>query len=181
MSKKVLVIVAHPYLKRSVANKFISDHLKNISNVTIHDLYEEYPYFNIDVKKEQQLLVEHDLIIFQHPFFWYNMPPLLKLWEDEVLELGFAHGPTATALRGKDFLLSITTGGSSSAYSPDGSHRHLVHNFLHGYEQICHLCGLRWNSPHILHSSRNSAEDDVFKHAEDLKKSILQFIEVGHL
>ena len=51
MNKKVLVIVAHPYLNRSVANKFITDHIKNVPNVTVHDLYEEYPYFNINVKK----------------------------------------------------------------------------------------------------------------------------------
>lgn len=181
MNKKVLVIVAHPYLNRSIANKFITDHIKNIPQVTIHELYEEYPYFNIDVKKEQELLSQHDMIIFQHPFFWYNMPPLLKLWLDEVLEVGFAHGPTGNVLRGKDFLLSITTGGSSSAYSPDGSHRHLVHNFLHGYEQLAFICGLKWNSPHILHSSRNSAEDDVFNHAESLKLKLVKYIDQGQI
>lgn len=181
MIKKILFIVAHPYLKRSVANKYIAEHLKNVPNITIHDLYEEYPYFNIDIKREQQLLTEHDMIVFQHPFFWYNMPPLLKLWEDEVLETGFAYGTGGSALRGKEFLLSITTGGSSEAYSPSGSHRHLVHNFLLGYEQICQLCGLRWNSPYILHSSRNSSDSDIFKHANNLKNQLIKYIEEGHI
>ncbi len=43
MNKKVLVIVAHPYLNRSIANKTITDHIKNIPGVTVQDLYEEYP------------------------------------------------------------------------------------------------------------------------------------------
>ena len=181
MNKKILFIVAHPYLNRSVANKFIVQHLSGIPQVTIHNLYEEYPYFNIDIKREQELLLKHDMIVFQHPFFWYNMPPLLKLWEDEVLEMGFAHGATGTRLQGKDFLLSITTGGSSSAYSPDGSHRYLVHHFLHGYEQISHLCGLKWNAPHILHSSRSSLDNELFTHADSLKSQLLNYIKNGEL
>lgn len=181
MSKKVLFIVAHPYLDRSVANVAICNQLKDTPQITIHDLYEEYPYFNIDIKREQNLLLQHDMIVFQHPFFWYNMPPLLKLWEDEVLALGFAYGPNGNALRGKDFLLSITTGGASSSYAADGSHRFQVHNFLHSYEQICDLCGLTWNSPHILHSSRNSHQDDILKHASSLKEKLNLYIEKGHL
>jgi glutathione-regulated potassium-efflux system ancillary protein KefG len=179
MSKKVLFILAHPYPNRSVANRFIADQIKNIPNVTFHDLYETYPYFNIDIKKEQDLLVKHDLIVFQHPFYWYNMPPLLKLWEDEVLEDGFSHGNSGNALRGKNFLLSITTGGSSDAYSPNGANRFLVHSFLHSYEQLCYLCGLNWNPPHILHSSRKTDQQDILAHANRLKECIVSFIEKG--
>jgi Flavodoxin-like fold len=39
---------------------------------TISDLYEEYPTFDINVQREQELLLAHDIIVFQHPFYWQN-------------------------------------------------------------------------------------------------------------
>jgi glutathione-regulated potassium-efflux system ancillary protein KefG len=35
---------------------------------------EKYPDFDIDVEKEQMLLVQHQYVIWQHPFFWYSGP-----------------------------------------------------------------------------------------------------------
>jgi putative NADPH-quinone reductase len=39
------------------------------------------------------------------------MPPLLKLWCDEILRRDFAFGPDGSHFQGKDLLISITTGG----------------------------------------------------------------------
>jgi len=47
--------------------------------VTIHDLYETYPNFHIQVKFEQDLLLAHDIIVFHHPFYWYSSPAILKV------------------------------------------------------------------------------------------------------
>ena len=58
--------------------------------VTVHDLYEAYPDFDIDA--EQRLLEAHDIVIFQQPFYWYSVPPLIKQWCDLVLEHGWAYG-----------------------------------------------------------------------------------------
>lgn len=44
---------------------------------------------------EQQLLLEHDIIVFQH-FYWYSCPAILKEWMDRVLEYGFALGLKGT-------------------------------------------------------------------------------------
>lgn len=149
--------------------------------MTFHDLYESYPYFNIDTKKEQELLKKHNLIVFQHPFYWNNMPPLLKLWQDEVLEIGFAYGENGNALKGKDFLLSITTGGSAEAYTSEGQNRFPVVEFMRTYEQMCSLCGLKWNKPQVLHSSRQNVQDDIYRHAIQLKELISQYIDRGQL
>jgi hypothetical protein len=34
-----------------------------------------YPDFQIDADAEQALLAEHDVIVFQHPVYWYNTTP----------------------------------------------------------------------------------------------------------
>ena len=56
-------------------------------------MYEKYPDFNIDVDYEKKLLEKNQIIIWQHPFYWYSAPPLLKQWIDLVLEFGWAYGP----------------------------------------------------------------------------------------
>ncbi len=92
MAKRVLILFAHPALQKSRVNRRLIAAVSNLENVTINDLYEEYPDFCVNVKREQDLLRSHDIIIFQHPFYWYSCPALLKEWEDLVLEYGFAYG-----------------------------------------------------------------------------------------
>ncbi|TNC85074.1 MAG: NAD(P)H oxidoreductase, partial [Thalassolituus sp.] len=50
---KALVIYAHPAHQRSRANRMMLDSIKGISDVTVHDLYQTYPDFFIDVEAEQ--------------------------------------------------------------------------------------------------------------------------------
>lgn len=177
MTKKVLVILAHPHLKQSVANRQIAEVLKNTPQVTLHNLYDNYPYFHIDVKKEQTLLKQHDVIVFQHPFFWYNMPPLLKLWMDEVLTMGFAYGAKGDHLKNKKFLLSITTGSEQSAYHENGHHKFDIENFLYGYKQTCQLCQMLWQTPMVLFGSRKTSTEDILSHARKIKTTIIQLAE----
>ncbi|RXL71629.1 flavodoxin family protein, partial [Citrobacter sp. AAK_AS5] len=61
--------------------------------VTVHDLFAAYPDGVIDVAAEQALVRAHDRIVFQFPLFWFSMPPLLKVWFDQVLGYGFVYGP----------------------------------------------------------------------------------------
>src|ERR1700761_4628712 len=120
MAKRVLILFAHPALQKSRVNRRLIAAVPHLENVTINDLYEEYPDFSIDVRREQALLESHDIIIFQHPFYWYSCPALLKEWEDLVLQYGFAYGTGGTKLRGKWVLTAITAGGPSAAYQRNG-------------------------------------------------------------
>ena len=101
MANRVLIQFAHPALQKSRINRRLIAAVQNLENVTINDLYEEYPDFFVNVKREQQLLINHDIIIFQHPFYWYSCPALVKQWQDLVLEHGFAFGTSGTKLNGK--------------------------------------------------------------------------------
>src|SRR5882757_8032391 len=100
-SAKILLIFAHPAYQRSRTNRAMIEVARGMPEVRIHDLYEEYPTFQIDACREQGLLREHDVIVFQHPFYWYSCPALLKEWLDLVLEYNFAYGDYGTELSGK--------------------------------------------------------------------------------
>ena len=98
---KILLLYAHPESQESVANRILLDTARQQDNVTVHDLYAFYPDFFIDIHYEQQLLREHDIIVFQHPLYTYSCPALLKEWFDRVLSRGFATGNGEHALAGK--------------------------------------------------------------------------------
>lgn len=117
---KIMVIIAHPDLTQSQANKAFAHELQEQADITVRDLYKEYPNWTIDVAKEQQLLLQYDRIVFQFPFYWYSCPPLLKKWFDDVLTYGWAFGPGGDHLKGKQFMLATTTGGKEHGYHAGG-------------------------------------------------------------
>ncbi len=94
--KRILVVFAHPALQHSFANKALLSAIQETDNITVHDLYAVYPDSFIDVDHEQGLVLAHDVIVFQHPFYWYSCPGLLKDWIDLVLERASPTVPTGS-------------------------------------------------------------------------------------
>ncbi len=163
---KILILFAHPAPQRSRVNHLMVQRARTLPNVTVRDLYEMYPDFDIDVKEEQALLVQADLIVFQHPIQWYSMPSLLKEWVDVVLEAGWAHGAGGTALHGKDFWLAVTTGGSNQSYQETGYHGAAFSTFLPPFQHTAALCGMHWLPPHILHDAHHLDDASVARHID---------------
>lgn len=163
---KVLILFAHPALEKSRIHARMIRYAKNLDGVFLHDLYEAYPDFDIDVKKEQKLLLEHDIIIFQHPFYWYSAPALIKQWQDLVLEHNWAYGPEGKMLQGKQVLNAISCGGRREAYSSDGRNRFTIPQLLAPFDQTARLCGMTYLPPFVVHGTHRLNKDDIEQHAE---------------
>lgn len=146
---RILIQFAHPALHKSKVNRAMIEAVRHLPGVTFRDLYEIYPDLVIDVKHEQQLLRLHDLVLFQHPFYWYSAPSILKEWCDLVLEWGFAYGDGGDELRGKAWMHALTTGGPEQAYDPKGYNRFTVRQLLSPWDQTAHLCGMHFLAPYI--------------------------------
>jgi glutathione-regulated potassium-efflux system ancillary protein KefG len=159
---KVLVLLAHPVLERSRLNRRLADAVRGVPGLTVHDLYEHYPDFAIDVRAEQRQLTEHDVLVMQHPFYWYSSPALLKEWQDLVLEHGWAYGRNGKALEGKTFLSAVTTGGPPEAYTATGSNRFTMRQLLVPFEQMARLCGMRALAPFVIHGALRLKTDAEF-------------------
>lgn len=71
---KVLLLYAHPESQDSVANRVLLEPALQLPNVTVHDLYAHYPDFFIDIAYEQDLLRQHEVIVFQHPLYTWSCP-----------------------------------------------------------------------------------------------------------
>lgn len=146
-ANKILVLFAHPVFQTSLLNQTLIEALPESPDITFHDLYEAYPNFMIDVAHEQQLLLHHDVIVFQHPMYWYSCPALLKEWMDLVLEHGFAYGTEGTALAGKKFISVISTGGAEENYAGVRNIRELLKPFEH----TAKLCNMTFLPPMITY------------------------------
>ena len=107
--KKTLVVLAHPDMENSRANKAFKEEAEKLSNVELYNIYEKYPDGKIDVEKELKLLSETGTLILQFPLFWFNCPSLLKEWIDTVFMA--AHYGENKVLKGKKIGIAVTTGG----------------------------------------------------------------------
>jgi glutathione-regulated potassium-efflux system ancillary protein KefG len=154
----VLVLYAHPAPHKSRINRRLAAAAREIDGVTFRDLYELYPDFLIDVEEEQKLLKQHDVIVLQHPFYWYSAPSLLKEYLDLVLTYGWAYGEGGTALQGKSLLQAISAGGSEEIYCSQGRNRYTIRQLLAPFDQTAVLCGLRYLAPHVIHSANELAD-----------------------
>ena len=166
--RRILLLLAHPSLDRSEVNRPMADAVVDIDGITLIDLYAEYPDFQIDIDREQQRLLEHDVIIFQHPLYWYSTPAILKEWQDLVLEHDFAYGSKGTALHGKIFFNALTAGGIEAAYRAEGYNHFTIRELLHPLEQTAVLCGMIYLPPFALFGSRTAVEEGrVGRHVAD--------------
>ncbi|MEO8281500.1 MAG: NAD(P)H-dependent oxidoreductase [Ideonella sp.] len=170
---EILVIAAHPAMEYSRLNRRLMRAAAestpvdsgNANRIEVRDLYALYPDYLIDVAVEQAALSRATLVVWLHPIHWYSMPPLMKLWLDEVLAFGWAYGPGGGALRGKDLWLVASTGGAEDSYRPDGYNRYFFDAFLPPYEQTAALCGMRFLAPLVLHGAHRVGPDVISEHA----------------
>lgn len=174
---KVLVLFAHPALERSRVNRALLRAVREHPAVTLHDLYEEYPDLHIDVRREQELLLAHDVFVFQHPFFWYSSPSILKEWQDLVLEHNWAYGAEGRRLVGKTTFNVISAGGPEHAYRSGGHNRFTIRQLLSPWEATAHLCGMRFLAPFVVHGSLRLLPGDVEPHVRDYGRLLGALVE----
>ncbi|MFH2008485.1 MAG: NAD(P)H-dependent oxidoreductase [bacterium] len=172
---KILVLFAHPAIHKSRVNRRLAHAARQVEGVTFHDLYEAYHDLHIDVKEEQRLLEAHDVVVLQHPFFWYSTPAILKEWQDLVLEHGWAYGHAGTALHGKLLLNAITTGGPEQAYRKGGHNRFTMRELLAPLEQTAILCGMTFLPPFVVHGTHLLEAPGIELAAEEYRRLLEGF------
>ena len=146
--QNIVIVSGHPNLETSHANKAVLENiLKLFSDAEINRLDLLYPDFHIDVKSEQEKLVNADLIIWQFPLHWYSFPALMKKYIDDVYTFGFAHGAGGDQLKGKKLILSFTTGASEDLYDYGKAMNYPVDDFLPPLIQTAKLCQMEIQEP----------------------------------
>lgn len=157
--RRILVLFAHPSLDRSEVNRPLALATSSVDGVTFVDLYADYPDYQVDIDREQARLLQHDVVVFMHPLYWYSTPAILKEWQDLVLEHDFAYGAHGTALHGKVFFNALTAGGSEAAYRAEGYNHFTIRELLYPLEQTAVMCGMLYLPPFALFGARSAVDE----------------------
>ncbi|HEY5892470.1 MAG TPA: NAD(P)H-dependent oxidoreductase [Chthoniobacterales bacterium] len=178
---RILVNVFHPDLGQSRGNGILLEAIRDLPNLTVNDVYAHYPDGKIDVAREQKLLLDHDLFVFQHPFYWYSSPALFKEWQDKVFSFGFAYPPgQGDQLNGKHWLSVITLASPDWSYTSGGSNNFTVAELLRPFQQTAYYTGMKWNSPFPVHGvlpedsgiSYTATTENLIQRAVELRKKL---------
>lgn len=164
--ENILILFAHPRFEKSRINRVLLKNIRNLSQVTLHDLYEEYPDFNIDTDREKNLLLAHNIVVWHHPFYMYGVPAILKQWIDLVLEYGWAHGKNGDNLKGKIIFNVLTAGGTRDAYVRGGHNGFTIREFLSPFEQTAHFCRMIYIPPFVVHGTHLLTEKDTERYRQ---------------
>lgn len=144
-----LMILAHPDLNASVANKTIAEAVKKAHpSLEVRNIIEHSTNYIFDVEKEQDALLRHDLIIIQSPMYWFSFPAILKGWIDQVLTYQFAYGSKGDKLKGKFFMPSLTIGQVKENFESEGTS--IMDSLLLPMKKTAEYAGMNYLPPELL-------------------------------
>ena len=139
--------------------------MRGLPDVTVHDLAAVRGASGFDATAEQALLLEHERVVLQFPWYWYSVPGVLKEWMDQVLTHGFAYGSGGDKLHGKSLQVVTSTGGPGESYEPGGYNRFTMAELMRPLDATAHLCGMRLREPYVVHGIHRVDDDALREHA----------------
>lgn len=167
--KRVAVLLAHPNIKDSQANKALINSINDLNEVALYNLYEmpTEDVFNID---SWSRIVSHaKALVFQFPFYWMSAPSLLKQWQDDV----FTHLAKTPAVAGKPLLVVTTTGSDVDSYRSGGRNGFSVDELLRPYQAGAIHGGMVWQTPIVVYGmGTQNAERNIAKTVDVYKKRL---------
>ena len=169
---RALVVFADPSLHRSRISRRVVEAVAGLPGVEVRDLYQLYPDFYIDVRRERELLKAAPLVVFVFQLTWYAMPSLLKEWIDSVFKPEWAGTPGR--LQGKTAFAAVACAGSADEYRAEGLHGRPLEDFLAPLAQTARACGMDWLAPHVFYGADAADLDGAGRHAEALRARLAQ-------
>jgi len=120
--------------------------------------------FAPDLNAEMAKVEWCDLMIWQFPLWWFSLPAVFKGWVDRTFAMGRAYGGgkfyDTGFFRGKKALLSLTTGGPSESYQPDGFNGD-IHAILRPIHRgMLEFTGFSVLTPQIVYAAAHLEDHD---------------------
>lgn len=170
---EILIIATHPNINESRVNKVWIEALKKEKNVTVRFLDEIYSENKIiDIEQEKKFLEKAERIVFQFPFYWYNMPALMRDYFDKVFEYGWAYGPNGNALKGKEFLVALSVGAPEYSYMGGSYNNFTITELLRPLEATANALQMIYLPYFALFDIPRLSNDDIKNSIERYIKHI---------
>jgi len=110
--------------------------------------------FATDIEGEIRKIEWCDLMLWQHPLWWFGLPAILKGWVDRVFAMGRTYGGGRLyengVFKGKRAMLSLTTGGPAEAYAKGGFNGDIHAVLRPVHRGILQFTGFNVLAPHII-------------------------------
>ena len=125
-----MILLAHPNIKESQANKALVDAVSDMEGVAVFNLYELSQEIAFNIDEWSKIISDASAVIYQFPFYWMSAPSLLKKWQDEI----FTFLSKTPAVAGKPLTVVTTTGSEYEAYRSGGRNRFTTDELLRPYQ-----------------------------------------------
>lgn len=166
--KKTLVIFAHPYLEHSNSNRELINFYERHQHYAFRDLYEDYPDFHIHAFRERKRIKNYDRIIFQFPLIWFGMPPLLRLWIDEVFDRTWLERPEDNPFLDKEIFILVTTGGKKHSFQKEGRYGFTIEELIGGLIVSLKVFGADIREIRTVYESHKMTKKDIINEKQQL-------------
>lgn len=143
--KKVVIILAHPNLNESKANKTLAEAVDDPVDISVYNLYEMQK--EITLEEWSVIMTNASALVFQFPFHWMSCPSLLKKWMDDV----FTYLAETPAISGKPLMVVTTTGSSYDSYRSGGKNGFTVDELLRPFQGSAVFAGMIWKTPLVVY------------------------------
>ena len=127
--RKVVILLAHPNMKGSQANKALIDAVGDIEGVAVFNLYELSPDIAFNVDEWSKIISDASAVIYQFPFYWMSAP----------------------AVAGKPLTVVTTTGSEFDAYRSGGRNGFTMDELLRPYQGSAIHSGMVWQTPIVVY------------------------------
>lgn len=103
-SKQVVVLLTHPNIKESRANKALMDAISDMGEVAIYNLYEMRVEDAFNAEIWSTIISHASALVFQFPFYWMSAPSLLKrfLYRLAMIPMVFTMAVAFFVIHGND-------------------------------------------------------------------------------
>lgn len=172
--KNTLVVFAHPYLEHSNSNVELINFYVRHQHFTLRDLYEEYPDFHIAAFRERKRLKNYERIIFQFPIIWFSIPPLLRLWIDEVFDREWLKEGVENPLEGKEVFIVVTTGGKERSFSKEGTYKYTIDELISGLIVSLNVFNAEIKNIKVVYEANKLSKKEIILHKREFAELLEQ-------
>ncbi len=119
--------------------------------------------FADEIESEINKIEWCDIMILQFPLWWFGLPAVLKGWVDRVFAMGRAYGYghiyETGVFRGKQALLSLTTGGPEEAYLKGAFNGEMNGILRPIHRGILQFVGFDVLKPHVVYGPAHMTDE----------------------
>jgi NAD(P)H dehydrogenase (quinone) len=177
-SVKISALYAMKFNPISDRSNFVSQKDSDYLKQQVEEMHAtETDGFAPDIKAEMEKLFWCEQLIFQFPLWWFSMPAILKGWVDRVFAMGKAYEAGKWydngAFVGRRAMLSLTTGGPPTMYSPiglNGDLNEILFPINHG---IFCFSGFEVLPPFVAWGPAHVGEEERKQYLEQYKQRLL--------